>query len=1420
METNKYAHYFDIDEEFFSAVNQELIEEGKVDWHKFFPHETFVKLLKDTYSVLTRQHLSIWVEGAYGTGKSYAVLTLKKLLEADEDETIAYFQRYNLDIDLLNKYLGLKKNKEQKLITVHRYGAQSILNEQDLVLAVQESIKEALEANGIEYKGEVSLKESVIKWLSNSSNKKYFNDIINEEFPTEFGGDDVDRIIEKLESYSQDKLIVIMNKIFKVARKKGIRAMTLDKEGMVKWIQDIIKTNNLRAIVFIWDEFTKYFENNMSDLTTFQKLAELSETDPFYLVIVTHKSEGIFAENDNDKKLLGRFVSPTCLIELPDTMAFRLMAEAMEKTKDPAALEEWNEMVVDLYNRTDVSRDLVLKQTQKRDPKFTVKDMGRILPMHPYAALLLKHLSAQFASNQRSMFDFIKNVKGDDIHGFQWYIRNYGPEDDNPLLTIDMLWNFFYENGKEQLASDVKNILNHYNNSHPDYLLETQRRVLKTILLMTAISQSLGDSVDLFIPTDSNVANAFEGIEDMEGAQAINAARSLVEQHILYRKKLKDNKECFAPLMAAVDTSKKVEYEAQIDQYTTTKLVDDAGFNSEDGIKNPTGKLLFTSPLANRFRIILTGVDSFSQRVRMIRNNPVQGKIYTILGFAKSDVECATLSKLVKEYLNNSEYDECNIIYIISKTPLGADLYNRYKDNLSDSMTFAGNDKGSEAERRKEALKILNLEWGSRIEAGTFDIDWKKNNGEFVHEFISDFAALKSYMLQTVDRDFYPYGFEWRYSVASNMYKSYLQAKQGVKSAVAGVCEGTFRNPNKMMLTEQVIDAAWGTSFDDKYWETNPGLPISALKSKIEEKIHADFEADGRVSISSIYQIAKAKPFGLMPCNLTAFILGFVLREYTSDQYRYTDDQTSDVMSSLHLQIMIDEIIKNQETPDKRYRDKYIVTMTPEEKEFHRLASIVFDIPLELCTSIQITRDRVRNKMKVLSFPIWTLKYVDDREYASTDKKTIDVVIDLLSELANSGNTSEVNIANQIGKISLSEINLISDLKDLVTKENCRKGMAKYLSGYKDGELISLSQRVKDEGQYLNVVAGKFTDADAANWVWNQGTANQRIDEVIVEYKIIDETNKLLGPTNYNLKTALESWKNQCNLIRISFDAMKDKIGALAQFMSLLKELKSIGQLLPSKQNDFYTQLILNKAEFKSFFDVQKVLFKEICSFSLEGVDEDEIDDIFKGISPQRNAFIMTKADYIKLVDDLVSDYKKNQKKEQLKKLWKEKTGTDSPRAWSEQYKTPILCMIPKEELQKAKKAFSCFESLVVSDTDIQDALTYFDMAKFFNDLTDQTLRDEAFKKEILKEYATILTNVNEVREYLLKYFLNVYDWYGDNIVEERIKSYAEHEYQISKNHEVIQIIQGMGDAELKQYMMGLAQDNVLLGIQILKNKR
>lgn len=86
-----YRDYFDIDPDYFPQVDKKIIDTVPDLWKKFYPHPSFVNLLKAMTDVLKRKYkLSVWVDGAYGTGKSHAVLTLKKLLETSEEETKAY----------------------------------------------------------------------------------------------------------------------------------------------------------------------------------------------------------------------------------------------------------------------------------------------------------------------------------------------------------------------------------------------------------------------------------------------------------------------------------------------------------------------------------------------------------------------------------------------------------------------------------------------------------------------------------------------------------------------------------------------------------------------------------------------------------------------------------------------------------------------------------------------------------------------------------------------------------------------------------------------------------------------------------------------------------------------------------------------------------------------------------------------------------------------------------------------------------------------------------------------------------------------------------------------------------------------------------------------------------------------------------
>ena len=76
MSKKTYKDYFNIDPKYYAAVTADLIRSGEVKWTSFYPHETFVKLLEKTHIMLSgKDSRSLWVEGAYGTGKSPSLFT-------------------------------------------------------------------------------------------------------------------------------------------------------------------------------------------------------------------------------------------------------------------------------------------------------------------------------------------------------------------------------------------------------------------------------------------------------------------------------------------------------------------------------------------------------------------------------------------------------------------------------------------------------------------------------------------------------------------------------------------------------------------------------------------------------------------------------------------------------------------------------------------------------------------------------------------------------------------------------------------------------------------------------------------------------------------------------------------------------------------------------------------------------------------------------------------------------------------------------------------------------------------------------------------------------------------------------------------------------------------------------------------------
>ena len=1397
MSFETYRHYFDIDPDYFPAVNEAVINNNPDMWKKYFPHDTFVKLIKNTVSVLRKeQKRSIWVEGAYGTGKSHAVLTLKKLLDASEEETKEYFEKFELDKDLFNKLQGAKNSG--KILTVHRYGSSSIRGDHNLVFAIQESIVKALEDNGIENKGNCALRSAMMKWLSDTANKSYFNSLVTGEYKELFGGDNADEIYEKLNTFTGESLIVLMDNIFKVADERQIKAFTLDTAGLCDWIREIIKANNLKAIVFIWDEFTEYFNNNTRNLTGFQEIAEISETDPFYLVIVTHKSAGLFDDADKDKsKILDRFIKPTCIIELPENMAFQLMGAAMEKNDDEAVIEDWKMTVDDLYDRTHDSREVVKKSAKIKDD-----ELQAILPIHPYTALLLKHISSAFDSNQRSMFDFIKNDRGDEIKGFQWFIDNYGPYDDNPLLTIDMLWEFFYEKGKEYLSNDIRSILDCYSRATTKQLSNDENRVLKTVLLLQAISQKVGDSVELFVPNEKNINNAFEG-SDLDNLAASRIAEKLVRDEVLYKKPLGGGLTQFSALINAGDMAAVEKFKEEVKKKSTSNLIQE-GMLSE--------AITLNGALNLRYEVKHVSATDFDSTIKQLRNleSKYTNKILSVVAYAKDDNESVIIEKKIQDALKDGSY---NIVFVdASTTPLGKDAYEQYCENMAEAMYHQRENRELAKEFESNAKDVLKR-WKNRITEGEFQVYTnEKNSGDRV----TTLELLYKYLLE-IDRKKYPSSMENAFTVTDVMYTP-SSLKLGAECGVKQELRSAFKSANQATNLANAMGEAW--NYDGKYWEDRPHLLISKMKNSIESVIRNSFEECGRVSIKRIYEELKSEPFGFMPCNLSAFVLGFLLKEYSDGSYSWSDGLTNDVLDINKIKEMIDEIIKLEITPNTRYKDKYIVAMTDEEKAFNKVTSIAFNIPQTLCTSVEHTRERIRSKMKELSFPIWTIKYILDSEELATETAVLENIIDYYVGIGNNGNlgtgnSSDNEIAYEIGKISLKYPDIQDDLKKLITKEKCTEGMISYLKVYDEGQLYNLSLKIEDNGQYINVLRKKF-DADAANWVWNIDVVNQKINEVILEYKIIDESNKVISKST-SFSNTIREWIDKCQYIRISYQVSKNYMGDFGKFMEALYNIKKTGTLLDSQKQNFYELLVRYADDFRNFYSNQIELFKESCEFYLEGFSEEEIKEIYNKIKP--GSFTKEKSEYTTLVNKTVEDFKRNSKALKLKKLWKEKTNTDTPREWSENYKTPILTMVDIKDIQLAKDAFEAVNKTHPDESAIDRALEYLEKATFFEKLEDKDARNKAFMECIIKDYSVLLNDIDEVKYYLdSRLSIDVYDWFQNPNVGIKLRQLAEAKYNQSGCDKALEKIDNMELADVKRYLKDLIKDNMVVGMAIIKD--
>ena len=1382
MASKKYCEYFDVNESYFPCIDESAINAG-APWETTYPHETFIDLLNNAEKMLGgTTNRSIWIHGAYGTGKSQCAYALKKILEVPNDKLRTYWDRYEplkKNKALLEKLIG---HKEQGVLTAYRYASGSITSPQLLFLAVQESIRAALDAAPGSYKGENTLKESVIAWLTDSSHNAFVNSLLQKpEWVSEFSQSSADEIINSLRKRSD--VSSLMESIFKMAEKEGITALSLTADSLCAWIKDIVAQNHTK-VVLIWDEFSGFFRQNRNSLDEFQKIVALCQETHFYFVIVTHPITSIagasISKDDPMSVVQQRYKQIE--ITLPSNIAFELIGHAFSVI--PAAKEQWEVMTGDLNSKISASKIAVMKAAVVKSDSV----MQHMLPIHPMAALVLKNIASAFQSNQRSMFDFIKTPKDLDVHAFQWFIQNTRPDSDRSLLTVDMLWDFFYEKGKDYLTPDIKLILDTY--PQQTNLSEKEKVILKTILIMQAVDQRLGGTIPVLKATDQNLSYAFEGDWDVYENECKSIAKALVKKGILIQTPITDGKQVYSAAVLAGDGAKIDRLKDEVRKNgTITKLV-------EEGTQLASA-LSLTPPLRLRYAVntdtgalpVVT-VTNFVKIMDQLKVKDTSWHFFAVLALARTDEEAQAFRNTIKKTIGNAEYKNILVIDALS-SPLGLELFEEYVNYSAMSMYYNGNNNQQSKDNARKAREVLDRTWRDRIHDGAF-IVWSYVNQD--GEKATGANAVHTIM-QTVVLNRYKHVPDFTKGLTESQLKN-TQAKQvakygfgltDVKGLIAG-CEKT------------VLGKVWNR---DTYWSDQEleKEPISIIKRSVDKLIHEAFRENGRISIDEICELLETT-YGFAPCNLTAFVLGFLLKEYKGDPFR---SQDSEGLRESMTPDKLSEMIGNYYS--KKAKTTYIVSLTPEEKSFYELTEKAWRITPNTCTSPTQAASLIQVKMRDFVYPVWTLEEVDNTGAYDIVKKYI--------ALIQSDGKAAHTIAIEIGKIGRQRPSCGDHLQALLTADNCLNGMSLFIQHFEGGKLSTLAKEIGASDHVLTDIKKLFSVKHAAQWI--ASTGEDELRKLTVEYSFVKVTNALLNVSKDSKEGAFKSWRELLKFLGLTCESIQAKHPDLNNLFTLLLKIVNYEDILPDNMKMLRDELTIHNTEMHDLLSSPLNSFIDIYAPYLTGFSHEECEIIKNSITEDMFVLSATKGNAI--VKKAADDYRKGQVKDQLFRLWSERTGgTKSPKHWSEHYKTPILCCIEPEIYGEAKKAFAVLNSSQHSESEIKMALEFCEGANFFEAIADSNYRDKCFMEQIVGCYSKLLPDITAIRSALEDTDIAPYDWADDPRIKAKIKNMASVEYNAGGSDAAINTIESMPIDQLKTWLKQLAVSDMELGVKIISN--
>ena len=1390
-----YKDFIKVDPNFIPVFSKNSDKIYPDKWQSFYPHDSFKDILNKVVETLEKgnetKNRSIWMSGAYGTGKTYASFVIKHILEDDIESIEPYFVENNMQA-LFARVKGIRARG--KILVVQKSASAGIDKQNKLFNAIIEAVKETLKSEGYSYTGSKSLLDKVITTLKDPNSAFNFAGAFNKYRSKFTDYDSPQGVIEDLEELDLDEKLELLDTIVEVADLESF-TWALSPEEVINWLEDVRKGNNIYSIMFIWDEFTEYFKNNQNNITGLQEVAMADSRIGFYFFLITHSAVGQLIQDQQARKIIEARFKLT-RIEFEESTAFKLLGQAIRH--EPDLINEWNKIVDELWG--GVKRGCV-DVIKGKDISIKDSDFRELLPLHPYAAYLLKIIAKDISSNQRTIFQFLSGDYSDDNRiNFKSFIEHNAYEFGKwNYLTADYLWDYFFTINNVDLDSTFTATISHYNNYASLCQSDNQRKVLKVTLLLAALqskngAESRSGATSLMRPTLVNIKACFVG----------TPLESSVEQELNYFTtrgiigKIEDSREVlYVMTSAAIDTERMNSIIEEIKKTITfEKLVAERSYKISEQFE-PNDFLKY------RLKIGVATPANARQVAESLANCGTN-VIPTIFLYAKNEAEQGKIKDSIKQI-----YDRIpnGIVVDFSATPFTDVSYQKFIESKAKEKYFSAqsNQKSQCDLAKKFAQDIIN-EWTRKLIATTLGVYTSSDR----RDAVTGGSNLRK-KLREINAEIFSCGLE---TISQN---DKLFAETGFKETVAQMAMGKISVPAnysylRMISGKLESDGIWNTP---KYYEVKPTHAVSRMKLTVNAVVKKGFENSRMVSISDIWRELKKPPFGLLSNTGSVFLLGFLLSEYADSTY-YKKDTNSNTVSLNYTDLceLIFAVVKGL----PKAEGQNIVKQTKQHAFFCQKTGEIFKIAKEKRNSVDDIAKNINIYLTNNNYPMWSLKYyIEEEMYGHEMKDALVALTEMFCEFVSPESKigrEKTKVAEDIYRIYVDNTGIDDVYCEILNAQNMRLGMEYYIAQYKP-ELTQTASALKIESKEYLAMLNEKLSADSS-YLWQIGDTNHQIDNLYIDLRLIYVVNRLLTTKQKAYKEVRLSLIEKLNNVKVPLPILYE---LKPNLRAILEQLYAIKEGQVSNKEETVRIIDASVDEFNEFFNNQFEVFSSALSEYVDSqIVTDEIDHLYN--NTEAGTLFKTVDQFTINMKRELDKFRKNKKILRMFEAWKNATGTQNPYEWSKINGIPILCLF-SDNLKMAQSVFAALnkESVFASESEIDKAIVFIN-GRSLAILKDKEKCDKAFIEYFCAEYSCVVENADALRDRIRTLTSSsVYEWFfnRDTFRKDIIK-YAKERYELKYRSQVKDRVRKMTAEEAQKFLDELIENDPLLGINILKS--